>query len=74
MSKSLGNVVDPADRMQRYGVDAFRYFLLKDGRLASDGGVQLACVLACVYACARTALAESFLGSLLVTVDLSPSG
>ncbi len=30
MSKSLGNVVDPLDMRNKYGVDAFRYFLVRD--------------------------------------------
>ncbi|KAJ7414751.1 Methionine--tRNA ligase, mitochondrial [Willisornis vidua] len=31
MSKSLGNVVDPTTCMGQYGVDGFRYFLLRQG-------------------------------------------
>ena len=30
MSKSLGNVVDPLDLKEKYGVDAFRYFLVRE--------------------------------------------
>ncbi len=30
MSKSLGNVVNPMDMIEQYGVDAFRYFLLAE--------------------------------------------
>lgn len=30
MSKSIGNVVDPVVAMERYGADAFRYFLMRD--------------------------------------------
>ncbi len=30
MSKSIGNVVKPLDMIQRYGLDAFRFFLLRD--------------------------------------------
>ena len=30
MSKSLGNIVRPMDLATRYGLDAFRYFLLRD--------------------------------------------
>jgi methionyl-tRNA synthetase len=36
MSKSLGNVVDPRECMRAYGVDAFRYCLLREGSLAGD--------------------------------------
>jgi len=38
MSKSLGNVVDPITILDQYGVDAVRYFFLKDGRLEDDSG------------------------------------
>jgi methionyl-tRNA synthetase len=30
MSKSLGNIVNPLDLAAKYGLDAFRYFLLRD--------------------------------------------
>jgi methionyl-tRNA synthetase len=30
MSKSLGNVIKPLDMKDKYGLDAFRYFLLRD--------------------------------------------
>lgn len=36
MSKSLGNVVDPLEMGQRFGLDAFRYFLLRDMHFGSD--------------------------------------
>ena len=36
MSKSLGNVVDPMEMAERYGVDAFRYFLLAEMTLGQD--------------------------------------
>lgn len=36
MSKSLGNVVKPLDLAEIYGVDAFRYFLLRDMTLGQD--------------------------------------
>lgn len=37
MSKSKGNVVDPVVLCNRYGVDAIRYFLLRDIPFGSDG-------------------------------------
>ncbi len=37
MSKSLGNVVAPKDVAARYGMDAFRYFLLRDMPFGLDG-------------------------------------
>jgi len=37
MSKSLGNVIDPLDLAQQYGVDALRYFLLREVPFGLDG-------------------------------------
>lgn len=37
MSKSLGNVVDPGAMADRYGVDAFRYFLFREVSFGLDG-------------------------------------
>ncbi len=37
MSKSKGNVVDPVVLCERYGVDAIRYFLLREVPFGSDG-------------------------------------
>lgn len=37
MSKSKGNVVDPVVLCDRYGVDAIRYFLLRDIPFGNDG-------------------------------------
>ncbi|HUD11486.1 MAG TPA: methionine--tRNA ligase [Candidatus Saccharimonadia bacterium] len=37
MSKSLGNVVAPGDVIDKYGVDALRYYLLREIQGGSDG-------------------------------------
>jgi methionyl-tRNA synthetase len=37
MSKSVGNVVDPFAMAERYGVDALRYFLLREVTFGQDG-------------------------------------
>jgi methionyl-tRNA synthetase len=38
MSKSLGNVVDPLELADRFGVDPLRYFLLREVSFGQDGG------------------------------------
>ena len=37
MSKSKGNVVAPLDEVKKYGVDAFRYYLLREVSFGNDG-------------------------------------
>ena len=37
MSKSRGNIVDPIVLCERYGVDALRYFLMREFSFSSDG-------------------------------------
>ncbi|MCK4827318.1 class I tRNA ligase family protein, partial [bacterium] len=37
MSKSLGNVIDPFEVADKYGVDALRYYLLKEIPSGGDG-------------------------------------
>jgi len=37
MSKSLGNIVDPKVLVEKYGVDAVRYFLLREIAFGQDG-------------------------------------
>jgi methionyl-tRNA synthetase len=37
MSKSLGNVVDPMELADLFGVDALRYFFLREVSFGQDG-------------------------------------
>lgn len=37
MSKSRGNVVNPIDMVQKFGIDVYRYFLLRDVPFGLDG-------------------------------------
>jgi len=37
MSKSRGNVVSPVEMVAKYGIDVYRYFLLRDVPFGSDG-------------------------------------
>jgi methionyl-tRNA synthetase len=41
MSKSLGNVLDPFEAMDSYGVDALRYYLSRDVQFGADGSVSM---------------------------------
>ncbi len=36
LSKTTGNIIDPDMLIDRYGVDAFRYFFLREGSFAAD--------------------------------------
>ena len=37
MSKSKGNIVDPKEMVDRFGIDAYRYFLLREVPFGMDG-------------------------------------
>lgn len=37
MSKSRNNVINPEDEIKKYGVDAFRYFLMRESSFGTDG-------------------------------------
>ncbi len=39
MSKSLGNVVEPLEASRRFGLDALRYFLLREMHFGSDASI-----------------------------------
>jgi len=42
MSKSLGNFVDPYEVTREFGVDAFRYFLMREMPFGNDGDFSMA--------------------------------
>jgi methionyl-tRNA synthetase len=56
MSKSIGNVVDPMELAERFGVDALRYFLLREVTFGQDGTYSAEAIVARVNA----ELANSF--------------
>ena len=37
ISKSVGNVIDPNEMIEKYGLDQFKYFLLREVTLGQDG-------------------------------------
>lgn len=41
MSKTVGNVIDPTALIEKYGVDATRFFLLRATSFGSDGDISL---------------------------------
>jgi methionyl-tRNA synthetase len=56
MSKSIGNVVDPMALADRFGVDALRYFLLREVPFGQDGSYSAEAIVAR----ANAELANSF--------------
>jgi methionyl-tRNA synthetase len=41
MSKSLGNVLDPFEVIERFGVEALRFYLIRDVVVGADGSVSM---------------------------------
>ena len=46
MSKSLGNVVRPAELVEEYGIDSLRYFLLREMSFGLDGSFSSEAIIA----------------------------
>ena len=41
MSKSLGNILDPLEIINKFGIDQLRYYLIKEVSLGNDGSISL---------------------------------
>ena len=48
MSKSVGNILDPLEIIENYGIDQLRYYLIKEVSLGNDGNVSLKNLKNCI--------------------------
>jgi len=48
MSKSIGNILDPLEIINKYGVDELRYYLVKEVSLGNDGNVSMENLKNCI--------------------------
>ena len=48
MSKSLGNILDPIEIINTYGIDQLRYYLIKEVSLGNDGSISMENLKNCI--------------------------
>ena len=48
MSKSLGNILDPIEIIEKYGIDQLRYYLIKEVSLGNDGNISMENLKNCI--------------------------
>ena len=48
MSKSLGNILDPLEIINKYGIDQLRYYLVKEVSLGNDGTISMENLKNCI--------------------------
>ena len=48
MSKSLGNILDPIEIINNYGIDQLRYYLIKEVSLGNDGSISMKNLKNCI--------------------------